>query len=44
MVESLVNEEKQERLIEKKDSDSKQEKKEIHEEKKVMGKEDCMKN
>jgi len=27
MVESLVNEEKQERLIEKKDSDSKQEKK-----------------
>jgi len=38
MVQSLVNEEKQKRVIEKKESDNNKERKEVHEEKKVEGK------
>jgi len=44
MVEILVNEEKKERVIEKKESDNKKERKEIHEEKKVERKKDCLEN
>jgi hypothetical protein len=42
--ESLVDEEKQERVVEKKKSNNKKEREEIHEEKKVKVKEDCKEN
>jgi hypothetical protein len=44
IIESLVDEEKQERVNEKKESNNKKERKEIHEEKKVEVKEDCKEN